>query len=299
MKHLAAFSVLMFASLGLSGQQQQTKTSVDNDGTKEVIDSTNGWTVTEKNGGTVTHKSAAEMTTFCGKLDDDFAVLEALRDNIGVKQICDEWGQIQPRTRIERMPFSRLMTRLLVIAPPSTDFARYRGIELKSDADSKAYDAIILPNDIADASCTIEERNRHAEGMLYIYKCDVKTPSFPAAIKLKDKLVQALTNFDLSEDEVREHGLAAHARDSGFCAPGGECLEGHIYVTAIKDWKTLQIEADPDFTRDTRSEVRAMANGTHAPINGIAANSASVSFQVFSVGPLKTDVMGHAESPAP
>lgn len=291
MKRLVAGSILMFGSLGLVGQQQQTKTHVDSEGNKEVINSTTGWTETEKNG-KVTHMSVADITTLCSDLDDPL-VLAALRNTVEravTSELCDEWGELQPKTLIERMPFAQLMARLVIIAPHSSTLARYRGMELKSGTDSTTYDAIILPNDIGyDASCTVEEENRHEEGMLYTYECSIKTPSFPAALQLRDRLVQALSNLHLPEDEVREHGLAAYARGDGYCAPSGECLEGHIYVTAMKDWKIVQIDANPDFTRNTFAEINAMKSGRHAPIDGIAADSGNLSFQVLSVGPSKAN----------
>jgi hypothetical protein len=297
-KYLVASSILMFGSLGMIGQQQQAKTFVEKDGTKEVLDSTTGWTETEKNG-KVTHVSVADMTSLCSEFDkSDRILLAVLRQNPGglvmTSEICDMWAELQPKTQIERMPFSQLMTRLLSIAPPSSSFARYRGMELESGTDSTTYDAVILPSDIGyDASCKVEAENRHEEGMMYTYECSVKTPSFPAALQLRDRLVQTLSGLHLTEeDEVREHGLAANSRTLGYCAPNGECMEGHIYVSAMKDWKIVQIEPNPVFTRDTLSEIAATKAGRHAPINGIAANEANLSFRIVSVGPNKADGLG-------
>jgi hypothetical protein len=302
MKPFVIISILMLNCLRLMGQQQ-TKTWVNSDGSHEVLDSTTGMTETEKDGKT-THVSATDMTAFCSTLDDPIVLLALKHDSAGgwtgQSELCDAWGEVQPKTHIERMPFAQLMTRLLSIAPPSTKFARYRGMELKSGTDSTTYDATILPNDLGyDASCTVEEEDRHQEGMLYTYQCSVKTPSFPAALQLRDRLVQTLNTLHLTEeDEVREHGLATNAHTLGYCAPNGECMEGHIYVTTMKDWKIVQIEPNPDFTRNTLSEVRAMQAGGHAPINGIATDSATFTFRIVSIGPneaSKSDV-GHEAS---
>ncbi|WP_260740100.1 hypothetical protein [Tunturiibacter lichenicola] len=296
MKRLVAFAVLMFGSLGLVGQQQ-TKTTVDSEGNKGVMDTTTGWTVTAK-GGKVTHMSVADITSVCNDLDDPLA-LAAFRNTVEwavTSDLCENWGELQPKTRIEQVPFLRLITRLLLVTPPSTDFARYRGLELKSGAESKTYDAIIVPNDLGhDASCTIEEESRNTEGMLYTYQCSMKTSSFPDAIRLKDHLVLLLKSLDLDEDQVREHGLSAHARSVGYCAPSGECLEDHIYVTAKKDWKILQIEATPTLTRDPMADLSTMQYGHHSAIIGIASDSADVSFQIMSVGPNKAASVGHGK----
>jgi hypothetical protein len=149
-----------------------------------------------------------------------------------------------------------------------------------------AYDAIIVPNDLGyDVSCTIEEENRQTKGMLYTYHCSAKTPSFDAAIKLRDRLVQGLSDLHFKEDEVREHGLAADARDKGVCAPSGECLFQHVYATATRDWKFLQIEADPSFTVTVMAAVMAKSKGIPPTITGIDNNSGRFSFDILSVGP--------------
>jgi hypothetical protein len=268
-KYLVASSILMFGSVGMIGQQQQTKTFVEKDGTKEVLDSTTGWTETEKNG-KVTHVTVADMTSLCGKIDNsDRILLALLKQNPGglamTSEICDEWGEVLPKTQIERVPFSQLMIRLVSVAPPFSTFARYRGMELKSETDSKTYDAIILPNDIDyPATCTVGEENRHEKGMLYVYECLVKTTSFSAALQLKDRLVQALSSLHLTEDEVFEHGLSSNARGLGYCAPSGECMHEHNYESVAKDWKLVQIEPNPDFTRDTLSEISSRSRDTRA-----------------------------------
>ena len=91
----------------------------------------------------------------------------------------------------------------------------------------------------------------------------------------------------MGEDEVREHGLSANARNSGYCAPTGECLEGNVYVSATQDYKFFQIEANPILTRNVMAQIAAMKYGKDAPIDGISDKAANVSFEVFSVGPLK------------
>lgn len=274
--------------------QQQTETNVDKEGNKEVIDAAVGVTVTDKLGKVVKHQTAAEMNSFCNELDDPLVLAALRRDDsaewAASSEICEQWGEVQPKTHIERMPFSKLIARLLLVAPPSSTFTRYRGMELKSGATSGIYDATILPNDLGyEPSCMVEEENRHEEGMLYTYQCSVKTESFRAALALRNHLAQTLEALHVTqEDEVREHGLAANARAQGYCAPSGECLEGNIYVTAMKDWKIVEIDPHPIFTRNTIAEMKAMQSGTHAPINGIATDSASLTFYVISVGSGKT-----------
>jgi hypothetical protein len=68
------------------------------------------------------------------------------------------------------------------------------------------------------------------------------------------------------------------------CAPGGECLEQNVYATLITNWKSLQIQADPVFTRNTMAELTALQHGGYAAVSGIASDEGAVSFQVFSVG---------------
>ncbi|HEY4380205.1 MAG TPA: hypothetical protein VGN01_07660 [Acidobacteriaceae bacterium] len=297
MKCFVTGSVCLFCCLAMFGQQPQTsKTTVDSQGNKEVIDITTGVTDTDKAGKVIQHISAADLTQMCAKLDDrewlnDFKAVDN-GDGKGawaaMTALCDDWGELQPRTHIERLPFTLLVSRLLLISPIASDFARYRGMELKTAPDATTYDAVILPRDLGyDANCDIEEQNRHIEGMMYTYRCSIKTPSFPEAIALKERLVQSLKKLDLGEDEVREHGLSAHAQNSGYCAPSGECLEGNVYVSATKDYKFFQIEANPILTRNVMAQIGAMKYGKDAPIDGISDKAASVSFEVFSVGPLK------------
>jgi hypothetical protein len=291
MKLSVAGSICLFSCLTMFGQQPQTrKTSLDSQGNSEVIDITTGVTDTQKDGKVIQHISAADLTQFCGELDDP-VIFNNLKHDSGwaaSSSLCDDWGELQAKTRIERVSFLLLISRLLLIAPPSSDFARYRGMELKTALDSTTYDAVILPSDIGyDANCDVEEENRYAEGMMYIYRCSIKTSSFSEAIALKERLVQSLKKLDLGEDEVREHGLSASARDAGFCAPTGECMEGNVYDSATKDYKFFQIEANPILTRNVMAQIGAMKYGRNAPIDGISDKAANVSFEVYSVGPLK------------
>lgn len=310
MKKRIAVSVCLLGGLVMFGQQPQTsKTSVDSQGNREVLDIATGATDTQKDGKVIQHINAADLTQTCAKLDDpDWRRIMKAVDRsdgngewVATSSLCEEWGELQPKTRIERMPFSQVMVRLLEIAPPSSTFARYRGMELTSKADSVTYDATILPSDLGyEPSCKVEAEDRHSEGMLYTYECSVKTPSFPAALDLRNRLVASLASLHLTEeDEIREHGLAANARSLGYCSPDGECLEGHIYVTATKDWKTVQIEPNPIFIRSTLAEISAMKAGRHAPINGIASDSADFSFRILSVGPHTADGLGQATGDTP
>ncbi len=256
--------IAVLLSSGCLAQVQKTISNPD--GSKEVLDTSTGWT--EIDNGKTTNVSAADFTSFCGSLET--AAKYQLKDTGGVRIACDEWAKLQPQTQIQKVSFSRLVTRLLEISPPYTDFARYRGYELKSEGKSTIYDVTIVPDDIGPrASCTIEEEGRSQGWMLYTYQCSVKTSSYPDAVRLKDHLAQLLSSLDLTEDQIREHGLAAHAREVGRCAPSGECLEEHVYATAMKEGKTLQIEANPDFTRNTMAELNAMQYGGIRRLRGL------------------------------
>jgi hypothetical protein len=273
----------------VQGQRQQSKTIIGGDGSKWVLDTTTGWTETGKNGKTIFIESAGNLIELCKQMDD-FSAFANGEDGDALKFACDEWAKLQPKTQIETVPFSRLVTRLLLLTPPSTDFARYRGMYLKSNGDSRTFDAAIVPDDLGyKTSCMIEEDNRHAKGMLYTYRCAITTASFPDAINLENHLIKLLGGLSLSEDEIREHGLAVNARGDGMCAPTGECLEEHVYATVMQDWKSLQIDANPAFTQNAMAEHLATEHGQHAAINGIDADSGNVSFRIFSVGPNKDD----------
>ena len=265
--------------------QQRTRTVVNSDGSREVLDVAAGWTEIDKSGKS-TNLPAADLTKVCRDLDElPFLAEEA--QNGGIKVACEIWGELQPKTQIEKVPLSRLVTRLLLLTPDSTDFARYRGIQLTSDGDKTTYDATIRPNDVGqDTSCTVEESNHYDKGMYYTYECIVKTSSFPDAVLLKNQMVHDLAFLRLTEDEIAEHGLAAFAKGKNICAPSGECLYAHIFVSAYKDSKSLRINATPDFTMDAGNRALALQIG-HALISGISGNSATVSLQIISAGPPK------------
>jgi hypothetical protein len=287
MKCLTVASITLLAALPALGQQQ-ARTVVNGDGRREVIDIATGWTETDKSGKS-TNMPAADLTKLCKDLEEAPFLAEGA-GNGGIKVACEIWGELQPRTQIERVPFPLLVTRLLLLTPDSTNFARYRGARLKSEGDTKTYDATIIPTGFGqDGTCTIEESDDHDEGMFYTYECVFKTASYPDAIQLKSAMLHALDAFHLAEDEVTEHGLAAFTRSRNLCAPNGECLYAHIYVSVYKDGKSLRLDATPDFTRNTIAEIMASKGSNHAPINGIASDSAKVSLQIISAGPPKAD----------
>ena len=271
----------LVSAISLSMAQQQSKTIEDAAGNKTIMNVQTGWTVIMKDGGK-DQTSAKDVNAIC--TDGERLGLTGSAENQTMRFLCDEWWKLQPKTEIERLSFRSLVQRLLVETRPSTNFVRYRGMELKTSDGSKTYDAAIVPSDVGrDVSCSVEEEDRAAEGMLYTYQCTIKTNSFPAAVQLKEQLVQAIRGLDLKEDQVREHGLAAHAKESGHCAPDGECLEQNVYASTMTGWKNLQIEADPVFTHNTVSELMLH----HAVVSGIANDAGTVSFQMFSVGPGK------------
>ena len=281
MKCLANCLILLLATLDAIGLQQ-TKTNVDANGNRSVMDGTTGWTVTEKNG-KVTHWSAVEVTKFCSDLEN-LPFLADGKDGVGAKEICEEWGEVQPRTQIEQVPFARMIVRLLMLTPSSTNFERYRGMELKSDAKSKLYDATIVPNDLGNqVSCTVLESQIALKEMLYKFGCSIKTSSYPEAIAMEERLVSLLKSLNLDEDQVKEHGLTVSAQNDGRCAPTGDCEDDHVYVTSLKDWKRLVIEGEPVFTRINGAETFALT-GHDGMIVGIAPDSGTVTFAVYSWG---------------
>ena len=228
--------------------------------------------------------SSAELATMCG---EDTAGLLNLPENRGLKAICEKWQAEQPRTKVERLPFHSLVRRLLLETPASTDFARYRGMQLKSDGTSTTYDAIILPADVLDdLACTIKQEDRQ-EGEMYTYECFGHTSSFAVSVQLRDKLVQSLSDLRLVEDEVREHGLSSHARSEGMCAPNGDCLEQHEYASALTDGKLLQIDANPSLTQTVGAIARAKRDGSEAPVSGSDPKDGVFAFEIFSFGPPK------------
>lgn len=291
MKSLIAITLLLTVAADLHGQKP--KIFVDRDGNKQVYDASSGWTFSEKSGES-THKSPTELDAFCSDLERPTIRL-ALKDTLEeLRQFCERWKEVQPKNEIEQVSFLQLITRLLFVSPASSDFERYRGMELKTASDSTTYDAIILPNDIGyEPTCEIEEQNRHDDGMLYTYRCSIQTPSFPDAVSLKERLIESLNGLNLGEDQVREHGLSITARNADLCAPTGECLEAHTFVSARQDYKFLQAEANPILTRDAREQVMALKYGRNAPIDGISDKAANVMFEVISVGPMKTGRVAH------
>lgn len=284
---IAVLLVFGFKAVGMRGQT--AKTSVDAEGNREVIDARTGITVTDKNGKT-THLSANALNSFCSSLEDP-AVLAALRKEPGwyaQSQTCEEWAEVQPRTTIEHLAFPALIERLLIVTPPSTTFARYRGMELDAGSESNKYDSTLLPAATPyPPTCNIEATNRGpADGMMYQYRCELKTRSYGDAIALKKSLLESIKPLHLQEDEVREHGLSTTARQMGMCAPEGPCLEADVYASATVDFKFLQIEANPVLTRNALAQARAMQGGREAPVAGMSDKEGSVTFEVFSVGPL-------------
>jgi hypothetical protein len=228
--------------------------------------------------------SHTELATMCG--EDSYGLLN-LPENRELKAICDNWQAEQPRTKVERLPFHSLVRRLLLETAPSTDFARYRGMQLKSDGATTTYDAIVLPTDVLDdLACTVKQEDRQ-EGVMYTYECFGHTSSFAASVQLRDKLVQSVSDLHLVEDEVREHGLSAHARSEGMCAPNGDCSFQHEYASALTDGKLLQIDANPSLARTLSAIAQAKRDGSRAPISGSDPKEGVFSFSIFSFGPPK------------
>lgn len=270
--------ILCAAGHFMQAQQHQRKTFVYSDGEKTVVDTNTGWTVFDKSGKEGSNITADQLRGTCEEIDKQTAPSPALAL---LALPCEFWAELQPHTQIERVPFLTFIARLFVVTPSYTDFARYRGLELQSTKEGKAYDSIILPSDIGnDISCTIKAVNL-PDKTFAIYNCSINTSSYQDAIQLEEHLVHLLAPLNLPEDQVEEHGKSAQARAEGRCAPSGECEDQHEYSTVKKDGKMLQITADPDFTYDARSSA---ATG-HLVIGGVSQGSATVTVKVYSVAP--------------
>jgi hypothetical protein len=274
--------------LSIGRLAQGRKTITNPDGSKEVFDSSTGWTETDKNGKTK-NMSPAEVTSLCG--DSLGTAIEFHLEGVeGTRVVCDVWAQLQPRTQIESVSFSTLMNRLIVISPPVTDFARYRGTELRSQTQDTIqavlYDATIVPNDVGGpTSCTILQAHNPsgAGGALYKYACSIKTASYPEAIALEKTLVQRLDGLGLVEDQIAEHGFAIKDKDNNECAPTGECAHSHMFRSAIKDNKIVEIEAQPYFVRNAALDMQVMMlTGHHNVVDRVAPDSGAVEFTVYS-----------------
>ena len=263
---------------------QARRAFVNPDGSKEVFDPLTGWTETDKNGKT-SNMSAADLTSTCDDLPT--AIKFHLQETDSLRIVCDVWADLQPRTQIEQVSFSSLVDRLVQISPPNSDFARYRGDELKSEGPATLYDATIIPNDVGGrATCTVLQARFPSGGALYKYACSIKTSSYSDAIALERTLVQRLDGLKLTEDQIEEHGRAVKDESNNECAPTGECAHSHIFVSALKDGKIVDIEAVPDFVRNnTLADLQMyMATGRHNPPDSVKPDSGSVEFAVYSHG---------------
>lgn len=258
-------------------QQQRSITSYSSDGkTKVVLDTKTGWTSTVE--GQTSNMSAEHVTGYCNLMGKDPFLPDNDFGNF-TRELCEEWGELQPKTQIERLPFSDLIVRLLLFTPSSTDFARYQGLQIASDSTGAEFDSTIVPSDIgADVACVILVGDL-SDRTAFIFKCTIKTHSYQEAIATKDRLVHLLEILKLTENEVEEHGISARARAEGRCALSGECEGQHTFVTPVKKGKMLQIAADPDFTSNA---VLTLQTG-HQIISGVSPDSATVTVKVFSV----------------
>lgn len=272
--------ILCAAGHFMQAQQQQSITSYSSDGkTRVVLDTKTGWTSIVD--GQTSNMSAEQVTNYCNLMGKDPFLPDNDFGNF-TRELCEEWGELQPKTKIERLPFSDLIVRLLLFTPPSTDFARYRGLQIGSDSTGVEYDSTIVPDDIgADVTCGILAGELSYKGK-FIFKCTIKMHSYQEAITTKGRLVSLLANLKLTEDEVEEHGIAVRSRANGRCAgwgDGGECEGQQTYVTATKAGKRLQIAADPDFTFDPYLTLQT----GHQVISGLMPDSATVTIEVYSI----------------
>lgn len=225
--------------------------------------------------------SAADLTSLCNSLET--AAEYHQKDFDSARPTCELWAELQPRTKVEEVPFERLMIRLVDVSPTDTDFARYRGTELKSGAQGKLFDATIIPNDVGkDVACTVLQAHL-GDDELYKYECSINTTSYPVAVQLEDKLVSSLGGLGLVEDQISEHGSVVKDNADNECAPTGECTHTHMYVSAIKDGKIVDIEAHPTFIRNGAADIEMlMTTGHHNFVEGVASDSGTVTFSVYS-----------------
>ncbi|MGB0122648.1 MAG: hypothetical protein WBP63_04390, partial [Silvibacterium sp.] len=281
LRKVAIPSLLVLLSIGCFAQQ---KTIVTAGGSKYVFDASAGLTQVDKTGKTA-HMSPTDLNWLCGK-GLETAIEFNLPDVTSQKVTCDLWAQVQPHTTIEQVPFSTLMHRLVEISPPYTDFARYRGVEIRTEAQGNSqYDATIVPDDVGgQPSCTVVQGRDPAGGLLYKYECVVKTESYSDAVALEKALVQRLYGLHLTEDQIEEHGIALKDEDNNECAPTGECAHTHMFASAMKDGKNVDIEAAPDFIRNNNLADLQMflATGRHNPPDGVKSDSGTVTFTVLS-----------------
>jgi hypothetical protein len=253
-------------------------------GVTVVGDIATGLTVQDATRHVVVNLPAKKLKKLCDLIDQQTVPSSALRS---VADSCEQWSELQPRTQIERLPFAQVAARLLVIAPPSSDFARYRGLERASDPTGREYDSILVPNDTGgDTSCVIKESALSGR-MLYVYECTIKTHSYQDSVRLKEHLVDLLGGLRLTEDTAAEQGIAAHVRAERSSAPAGEYEGEHVYVSSLEDGKRLQIEAVPEVTRSATELTVSLPTG-HDIVSGISSTSASVAIKVVSIGPKAT-----------
>jgi hypothetical protein len=274
--------VLVLLAAGLPGRaQQHSKSWVDTDGTRYTLDTQSGLNEVEKNGRMKVVSDASDVKGLCVEIDKQSDLGPNLRP---FRTLCENWAELQPKTKIEQVPFSTLIARLVMISPPSSDFGRYRGLELKSDLRSTTYDAAIVPDDLGEnIYCTVLETRSSPRHMGYIYQCSMKTDSYPSAIAIKNRLVLLLSSLHLSEDQVTEHGLVMSDKENNECAPTGECTHSQIYRSAETENKVLSIEARPSFVRNARLDVEMLRiTGRHNPPDRVASDSGTLEFKVFS-----------------
>jgi hypothetical protein len=281
----AVLFIIIIGLLGLQGIVAQAQRSIswnDVDGTRYIIDSHSGLRAIGTGGKTTERMDSRTLQEMCTDMDkqtflDENAKLWALA--------CEYWHELQPRTQIEKLPFPQLIARLLIVSPRSTDFGRYRGIKLESDGPTTRYDATIVPDGIGDqVSCSIIEAPRDPGEMSYFYECSVKTSSYEQAIKVQKALLSTLSELNLTEDQVKEHGFAASAHTEQRCAPfTGECEHQHMFISVLTDGKLLSLEANPDFTYNIYS-IMAATKSKKAPLpSEVNRSSGTVKFDVYAV----------------
>jgi len=267
-------TALLLVITASAQQRPRSYTWVEEDGSNSRLGTDTGYTNTVK-GVSKTIYAPEKLTKDC--------VAAERYGETELAPLCDRWAELHPATQIEQLPFSKFVYRLVEFSSPYTDFARYRGMELKSDKTGVQYDALLVPSDLgSNVVCTVVDGRQDA-GSMAVFRCILKTMAYPSAIATQKALVSQLKNLNLVEDQAREHGIAVSDKDEYRCAVTGECEHTYMYLSASNDGKRLAIVASPDFIHNLREDMINLAQFGHGlPPIGISTNAGFVTIEVWS-----------------
>jgi hypothetical protein len=137
-------------------------------------------------------------------------------------------------TFVEQVPFKALVRRLVLETAMESNFDLYQGDGIASDDN-----AAIAPDDVGVAQCVTNRRG--------LYACTIKTASFTAATRLRDRLIQDLSDLPLGEDKTsgrtwqNASGLTLDGQQ--LSCVGGDCYITKPYVSETRGWKSIEIDA--------------------------------------------------------